>query len=269
MSEYLGILSPAISDDADLTAGSEVSAMPVKNLQTDQPTEVWRTSGLSNTYVVIDMGQAVAVNMVSLRFTNLSSSAQYKIRAATSEASLTASPDEDTGFLDFWSGATPSAYDRPGIDHFIDGGWTYRYWRIDLSDGSNADGYLEAGRLLMDTMIQPTSVNVQLDSLVLPTPMDREQRTELGGGAVYARRIAAPRRAEFSFRLTAAEFESDWFLLLSDRRSSGPVVVYIEPDASEPTRHQRSIYGLITDLEAFTLTNHTSGRLRFAMREML
>ena len=60
----------------------EVTTLPVSNLQNFQPGKVWRvTSGLDKVWVVLDLGSAIAVNLVGLLATNVSSAATLRVMA--------------------------------------------------------------------------------------------------------------------------------------------------------------------------------------------
>jgi hypothetical protein len=78
-----------------------------------------------------------------------------------------------------------TAEDREGWNptwiRILDTDYTARYWRINISDTSNPDGYVEIGRLLITGGIQP-AINASV-GCTLGWANDRTVRTETDGGA--------------------------------------------------------------------------------------
>ena len=67
----IAILSPTDSDLATIAAGSQVSTLPVANLQSQQPKKVWR-SGSTADYLNVSFAAPIAANMLALVGHNLS-----------------------------------------------------------------------------------------------------------------------------------------------------------------------------------------------------
>lgn len=112
---------------ATITAASAASTMPASNLNLAQPTDVWRSTSLTSQYIVADLGSAKAVDTIALMFTNLTSAATMRIRGATSQANLTASPGYDSSTINpAWAGATQNV-DRPPTGPLPTGAPTIRW----------------------------------------------------------------------------------------------------------------------------------------------
>lgn len=84
-------------DAATLTASHEQTETPASNLQRIQPTDLWSSTNLTP-YLTLDRGAALhRWNALKLIGTNADANATLRIRTASTEANLTASPLFDTG----------------------------------------------------------------------------------------------------------------------------------------------------------------------------
>ncbi len=170
--------------------GSEVGQLPATNLLTTRLSRVWRTATLTApattgrtltaaTWFELDLGATYQTQLVALIGHNLLGSAQWRVRLAT--VSNFSSTVYDSGVVDIWPsipgygglswgvfqwGDELSAAER--LDHtgmgcvVLDAAVTARYLRIDLFDAANPDGHLQAGRLWVGPIWQP-SINMELD----------------------------------------------------------------------------------------------------------
>ena len=84
------------SDEATITATNEDASMPATNLQKKQPGDLWQTEDLTSIQLDFDRGSAKPLNLVALLFTNLTSSATWRVRVDVSDNTF-ASPDYDSG----------------------------------------------------------------------------------------------------------------------------------------------------------------------------
>jgi len=136
-----------------LTANAETVGMESVNLLDWQPQIVWRSNASLTPYLVIDLGTAQTINRLALLFCNVTAVATMRVRAAPSQANLTAAPIFDQTGL-----ALPGTYDDGGDKHAIcriAGSISARWWRIDLSDAGNTAGYIESGRLWLGKAFEP------------------------------------------------------------------------------------------------------------------
>lgn len=256
------IASPAFVDAATLTAGSEAAGMEVEYLQTDQPSERWRSAGLSNLYIEVDLGAAQAINALILHDHNLTSAATWRIRGATSQANLTAAPGYDTGatFISVWpatgrpvtAGAKGWAGPLFSMHWLLDGGpgaQTYRWWRIDLADAANPDGYVEAGRLIVDDAWQ-SSEAMEYDWSLTPLDDSPKERTE--GGQIYP--TPRPRSWRLAFTLSFLDEDEAYDNALAIAHGHGvskPLFILRDPEATKHL-HKQFVYGLVADLQPVT-----------------
>lgn len=240
----LVLATPRLSDAAILTAGNETAGLPDDNLQTDQPGEVWRTSDLTDLYLEIDFGAAQDVTLIALLFHNLTSSATWRVRGATTQANLTASPGYDSTPMAAWNANWPSDTDPVHALLHLSAAESYQFWRIDITDGGNPDGYIEAGRVILDDAWQlPAGKNIDYGwdmGIEDPSPVARGK-----GGQRYPEAHAATRvlRCRMSY-LSEDEMYDDYYEIQRRRGGVQPVLAIRDPEAGKHLLRQ-SVYGLL------------------------
>ena len=175
-------LSPRWIDAAGVTASSEEGLLAVDHVQTSRPDQVWRATGATAEYIAWDFGEDVVVEALALVAHNLSTDATLRLRLATSEAGVTAAPGFDSGVVSAWpSSGKPDDPDWQSYFSLVlaANSTGYRYGRVDIADPTNADGYVQVGRLFVGPAFVPT-VNVDLNpSLGLVSP-DEAGRSAFG-----------------------------------------------------------------------------------------
>lgn len=238
------------SDLAVLTANSAATGMPVTNLQRMQPRYAWRSLNPAATVLEIDMATAAAFNLVALLFTNATAAATWRIRAATSQANLTAAPGYDSGVLTIWPVGVPGLglATWPWVDaiKFLagasgPGAQTFRWWRIDIADAANPDGFFEAAQLILDVAVQ-FSHNLVYGWSVRPT--DQSARLRAAGGQILPVAGGQGRILRYELRW-GSEAEMYGAALDIDRLrgSSRPIFVIRDPDRPDLYPAQ-ALYGL-------------------------
>lgn len=218
---------------AALTAGDEADEMPAAELLTMQPTDKWRAA-LANAFVVVDLGSATVVRLVALLATNATAAATWRIRAATSEANLTAAPGYDSTAIAFpiagtLDAALIAARRVHGVKWLGAAGQNFRWWRVDLIDAGNPDGYLEAGRLYLAAGFQPAT-NYQFGAGL--EPVDNTEHRETMGGNTVPGGGSEPKRV-LRLPLVFAAL-ADYRALMDLARLRGhrrDVLVVLDPDA--------------------------------------
>jgi hypothetical protein len=172
-----GFLWPILSDSATLTGGSFVSGLPVTNLQDGRLAHVARTAtdSIADATINVDLGSAKTVEAVALCRHNIEAAGLWRIRGASDSGFTTVL--YNSGWIDVWpeqwaSGVLPTTHPsyttrklsqaqidalnprRDAIHVFT--ATAARYWRIEIDDTANADAYIEAGRLVLGGIYQPT-----------------------------------------------------------------------------------------------------------------
>lgn len=247
------ISHPTLFDAADLTApatqGDWRAALPVTNLQDMQPGRVARTTNLSNTFVVVPFPQAIACTTFWAFATNLSASATIRIRAATSEANLTAAPGYDSGSISAWPATgRPTDYGltRWSVFKKFTNSTAYVWWRVDFSDGSNPDGYIEIGRAFLAPIAFQPAVGMSYGWGNQYNPADVQNRTPFGHILTQARQ--RPRSFSMTFDwLSEAEMWDGINTLQRLRGLAGDIGICLDADATTYL-HQRTMQGVFADI---------------------
>lgn len=244
------ILSPRDSDAATLAASSQVTTLPVANLQNMQPKKKWRTDAALTPYIEFDFGSAgCAANGFALIGHNLTSAATLRIRGKATYP-VTSSPTIDTTALSAWpSTGKPTDASWPHYLSWLS--WTkpvaLRYWRLDISDGANTDGYIQAGRVMLGEYWQPSLLSVDVGGTFLGfDQIDAQDVSDYGETFTDRRNVSAPR----IFELTISAAERDEVLTgIADIRRLrgmwGDVACLIDPAATTHF-HRQAMQGLFT-----------------------
>lgn len=251
------ILSPRLSDGATMVASSQVASLPVSNLQNMQPKRKWRTDGATSPYVEADFrATGCAANGLALIGHNLTASATIRVRGKATYP-VTSAPTVDTGAVSAWP-----ATGKPGDEswpHFLSWlSWAnasaLRYWRIDIADGSNPAGYIEAGRLMLGSYWQP-SRNFDLGGVPLGFDQrDIQMLTEYGGTFTDRRTMSAPR--VFQVAISAAdrdEVMAGVADLMRLRGTWGDVACLLDPAATTHF-HRHSMQGVFMQAQRHQMT---------------
>jgi hypothetical protein len=104
---------------------------------------------------------------------------------------------------------------------------TYRYWRVDLIDAANPDGYIEVGRLFGGSAWSPAYNAVYGASIGYE---DRDVIAEMDSGSEYVRKRNAPRVTQFALP-ALSDSETLLTVLEMQRRlgSTGEVLYEFDP----------------------------------------
>jgi hypothetical protein len=159
-------------DDATLSGGSFIAAAPVTNLQDKRITRVARSSdaATTSTRIDIDLGSSLACQAFALINHNLGASATWTITAGTSSGAsdtysgsaravvqMSTSPDLLTwGESGFWEGTGDEwVRNTHPVIYVHTSQLSARYWRIQITDTGNADGYVQVGRIYIGPVLIP------------------------------------------------------------------------------------------------------------------
>lgn len=240
---------PTLSDAATVTDSNGNATYPIANALKQQPRETVRTADNTDSYYTVDLGAAKSINCIMLLYTNADSATNWRIRAATTEAGLTASPvGYDTGTLQHWppSATSPvdnSSWTRTHALHLPATAQSFRWWRIDVT-GLSGLSYYEFGRLYVSTAYKPTR-NADIGLKIQYNDSSDGVDTP---GAHY-RRVGKQWRtvvARFSFRFESEAYD-DWLALDRAIGGGGDLVVITNP---ADRVMDRMIYGYLDSIDA-------------------
>jgi len=162
--------------------------------------------------------------------------------------------DFDSGTFDAWPAAyvaattermrrgeqTPALY-RPGAAQ------SYPYWRVDINDTSNADGWIEYGRPMMAWNAFQSERDVACGLGIYFKP--RSTTVTTASGARYFDELPAPKCLDFTFHYLAdAEAWDTIYELMRTQGATGEVLVSLDPDdARNLPRH--TFLATVADME--------------------
>lgn len=252
------ILTYPLSDSAALTGAPAPASMPVTNLQTKEPQEVYRILDPANGFINIDTG-GIEIDLICLLKHNATTRGYARVRASDTLADVESSPEYDSGNLPLRS--HQSTYDTDDtsnsrdLNHFIhklDAAVTYRYWRIDLYDTGD---FLDIGRLYMSKAWQPR-VNADYG---LPTGVsDLSLKPRASSGQCVPLRKRKINYVEFTFSFLSEEEARGYLDDLDHNRGTTEDVLYIKDVENTKFLQKDTLYGLMANISPPT---HTSFEL--------
>lgn len=136
-------------DAATLSGGSWNAALPITNLQNRLLSKVARSTNAvaTSSLINIDLGSAKAVQAFGAIKTNISASgATYRLRGGSDNTFATSAYD---------SGTVSANAQTPDLIIGLASVITARYWRLEITDTSNAAGYVQIGRIFIGPALAP------------------------------------------------------------------------------------------------------------------
>lgn len=275
------------TDEGTLSGGSWQASLPLANMQNRQVQKVSRTTdaALASTQFTIDLGAARPIGVLALVVHNISVNGQ--VRVIGDDASDFLTPLYDSGWVSVWPwGAVPqdlleweddnfwygtlSAQARAGYQspfiHKLPSVQNLRYWKVQISDAGNSDGYVQIGRLFMARGWTP-SVNYAYGASLGyqdPTPVDMSL-----SGAEYFDMRSKYRVMNFTMQyITDTEAYSYALELQRLAGVSGEVLVIPDPDTAS-TQPMRSFVGRLRQIGAVTQPQPTAYSVNFEVKELL
>ena len=242
-----------------ITADNEVATLPVANLQDRQIVKVWR-SAQTTAQIDVDFGAGKVVNFAALVKHNISQS--VTIRWRLSDASDFSTTVYDSGVVDAWPiveefGTLPwgvftwGGYLNPEVAanytistfDVLSAAVQARYLRIDISDPTNADGFLQAGRLISGPVYEPSinySNGVEFEFI------DESRITKSRGGQTFVDEVDRFRRMRFELvNIPEAELFGNIFNQIDRLRGVAQDILVIPQPDDPSTWITQNIYGRI------------------------
>lgn len=273
-------------DEAGVTfsGGNWSTTLPRTNVATTRVAQVARTTGVAgaDTVLRVDLGAARQVEVIALVRHNLTAAATIRVRAY-SDAYVTSVYDSGTvdAFgvqwpTDLLPAGHPNAATRLlttaqirdrrwDVNHVPASAVTARYWDITLADGSNADGYVELGRLWMSPLYQP-SINVRYGAQAGLTTEAAVARALSGTRYVEDRPIARTRQVEFG-DLPPEEAEA----VLGDLARTlglGGQVYWMDDPTATWNRQRTSFLAQLEELPAVVRASFRQGVVALGLEEV-
>jgi hypothetical protein len=275
------------TDAGTLSGGSWQATLPLTNLQNRQVQKVARSSNAltTSTQFTIDLGAARAIGVVALVVHNIS--VVGKVRITASDTAGFTVTYYNSGWIDVWpTGMVPQAlleweednfwlgtlsanaragYQSPFI-HLLPSAQNLRYWKVEVDDTGNTDGYVQIGRLFMAATWVP-SVNYAYGAGLGyqdPTPID----VSLSGAEYFDVRS---RFRVFNFELQYILGTEAYAYALDMQRlcgNSGEVLVV--PDSSDTANQPyRAFVGRLLQMGPIQQPQPTAFTAAYQIKELL
>lgn len=237
------LLNPALSDAGTITGyGTIAAAMPAGDLLSLAPGTRCRWTATAGAYLVLDLGAAASWDTVALLAHTAGASDAFRIRAATSEANLTAAPAIDQAGISFWPAAG-----KPTRTDAFHSFWrwpavvTYRWLRLDFT---LAAAPFEIQRLMAAAAFQPAR-NYSYgsgDGFVATGTKSRS----IGGHTWPAPGRPLKAKTLLLEALTEAELFESVNELLRTRSAEKDCFIVLDPDA-DAHRVDQMLWGTLDD----------------------
>jgi len=189
-----------------------------------------------STYAILDIGATTTVDAIALLATNLDVNAKWQVRAANTSGALTSSPIYDSSTIGFWpqtnlTSLTSSVSEVNGLLWLDTSAVTAKLIRIDVYNSTNSAGYIQAGRLFVSSVFQPTHNPEPGDlSFGYESP---ENNQKSAGGQTFVDEPWRLRQARFTLTyMSKAEAFGQALQLDSLKGTSGNLLIVIDPNES-------------------------------------
>jgi hypothetical protein len=271
-------------DAASLTPSSAHANYPAVNVQDKLPQRTWRTTGLAGQYLILDLGQEVSCNALTLVNTNLTCAGLIQVQASNDPAFATLLLDEshdachaiigygEGGYGDFgWGGYFPeserSFYQPRPIRVIYFDLTAARYWKIAFTDPDNEAGYLAVGRLILTRYTEFTR---QFGYNWAYTGTDDSQSQRSIGGQLWIDKIPVVSRLALTWPSFRRE-DVPWLLLFFWRQvqTTEYFVVDCLPDTDSSERYFTLLYGRLTTVPENTFIDNRNCELIMEIEEVL
>ncbi len=253
-------------DSGTYTASASSPQLPVSNLANRQLSKVWRTLSVvpADTWLTCDFGAVRQIDVIALLAHNITSVGQWRIRLSNDSTFSTSI--YDSGLQKAWPsmssfgvkpwgvftwGEALGSFEipadlKPNSILVLDDSVNAQYLRIDISDATNADGYIQAGRCYAGPKYQPTkNISYGWENGYI----DESEVSKSIGGQTYIDEKSRYRVVSINLEFLAEEEAYLNLFEFIDRRKgiSGDLLFIPKPDRPDLFLHE-VIYGRMRDL---------------------
>ncbi len=260
------LLGKSWLDDKTLSVTSEAGSYAATNLQNVQPGRLWRSTDLTDQVITCDLGQVREVTGFALYAHNLTVNSQITFELATDATFATIL------YTTTFPGVSPvygwgsqplglyglGGYSDDGVVQTFSTHWTETIQvgaavRVTLSDTTNADGYIEAGRLKVGH-----AVDVPIAPGYSMGFADQTELTRTRGGALRSDNRPSYRWASIDTTLMDVGEETR-LMTMYERVGKRSDILWAAFPGENTTRERRNtILGRMTSGGGTTITNEGS-----------
>lgn len=275
--QNMRIVSDIWSDDGTITASSAAGSMTAAKLQNSQPSDVWRSTNATVQTLSGNLGNLLSVSAFCLYNHNLDSAATIRVELATDSGFTNKLRDETISLGALDEGLGQGGLGTSGLGGFSGDSWQQtftiswfapvlvQYWRITLTNTGNADGYLQAGRLILGRYWSPT-LNLSYGYRMGWREQTQQRRTR--GGALRSDTRPAYRVATGLLQWMDASEESTILDVQFFRGKRKDLLFSGYPEDGTVLEQKHTILGRLTDYD--DLERLESGRRwNFTIEESL
>ena len=242
------------ANTSTVTVSAAAGTLVASNLLTDIKSQVWRSTITAGTITAI-WTVSKTINCVALPFTNFTNAATMRVRGYTNAADATAV--FDTTALTCCPYTSPAVFgwdvNIPSVNNFGKGcsvyaslffaGASVKKIVIDLSDTSNAAGYIEASRLVAGNSWSPT-YNADYGAQVGFSENSAHTRTDAGDLITDTRSISKTLNFNFS---NASSSDREALMRIMRNGISTPIYMSLFPtDTDKNLEQDYQIYGKLS-----------------------
>jgi len=225
---------------AAVTADSSAAGTEPAALADDMIGVVHRGTGTPTAWVEVDLGSSRAVDFAAFLATEGAATGQ-RVRAADTQADLTAAPTFDSGVVDFAAGAQAGAFGRVHSWWETSPAQSFRWWRFDINGLTEP---FAAGRLVLG---RRTAFARNFSFGGGPGVRDLGRMEMSTHGALDRRRGAQARLLAIAWEaLTRAEVETTLMPMLESLGRTELLLVVTDP-APHDRRARRMFFGFIAE----------------------
>lgn len=250
------ILARPLSDTATVTGTAGQGDFVIGNLLKRELSDFYRTSLVSE--INIDFGAATEIDFVSL----IGHTGQGTVTVKAGSTDTVS--DYTSGSLNLITG-TDYGFDKNVFCAVITA-QTYRYWKLEIDDTGNADGYIDIGRLYLANKFQPT-VNISYGLSEGYLDQSRKKRKISGGTSSVIRTPLKTIEFSFDFGSQAEMFSElrDFDLYRGIARD-----ICVVSDNDDTTYFQkRFVYGTIDELNPIVIPAVSIYRKDYSVTEII
>jgi hypothetical protein len=231
---------------ATITAATEDTDFPKENVQNELRTKVYKSTDLTDEWLVFDLGSAATVNTIAIMNHNFNdfSSVTPTIKFQGHTADSWGTPDVDET-LTVVSGT---------IINYITGG-SKRYWRVSMTGGSGTETTYNIGRVMFGAKLQPSkSYDVGFQRSI----NDFTVTSQTIGGQLYSDFKGNYDSFVLPFSMITTTDRDNMITMVENNRTAKNLVWTI--DTTDTTSiNATTYYGKFIDLPTFNNTLKTSG----------
>lgn len=270
-------------DEATITGGSWEASLPLTNLQDRQLSLVARSTDALATSTIVRFAYSTtrAFRCFALVNHNLSEAAQWRVKVGTTAGGAEV---YDSSLIDCWQMAfdlglmpwgTAGLWRHIDGDEFVghdraivhvapDGWYDAQHVEISITDTSNADGYVQIGRVFLGGGVQPA---YNMSYGMSEGWVDRTEVQTTPGGAEYFQNKRPYRQATFSLDwLTAAEFQR--FYEMQRLLGISGEVFYVPDTADADAQQRQGFLGRLQELSAIEYPYVNTRKKAFRVKEL-